>query len=77
MITKSNKHENKTRIPYTYSVGDKIMLEKPGKIPKMLKPRTGQHAVTKVNSNGTLAIRRGVITERIKIRGVTPYRDDP
>ena len=77
MITKSNKRENKTRIPYTYSVGDKIMLEKPGKIPKMLKPRTGPHAVTKVYSNGTLEIRRGVITERIKIRRVTPYRDDP
>ena len=43
----------------------------------MLKPRTGPHAVTKVYSNGTLEIRRGVITERVHIRRVTPYRDDP
>ena len=56
MITKSNKRENKTRIPYTYSVGDKIMLEKPGKIPKTLNLRTGPHTETKVYSNRTTEI---------------------
>ena len=69
-----------TRIPNNYSVGDKIILkrkEKPGKTPNMLKPCTGQHAVTKVNSNGTLKIKRGLIQECVNILCVTPYRDDP
>ena len=77
VITKSNIRENRTRIPHTYSVGDKIMLEKPGIIPKMLKPRTGPHTVTKVYSNGTIDIQRGPIRERVNIRRVTPYREDP
>ena len=77
IITKSNKCGNKKHIPHTYSVGDKSMLEKPSITKIMLKPQIGQHTVTKLYSNGTLKIKRGLIQECVNILCVTPYRDDP
>ena len=58
-----NKRENKNRIHHVYSEGDKVLLKKPGIIPKMDAPRTGPHLVTKVWSNGTVTIQCGAITE--------------
>lgn len=72
-----NVRENAKRIPHEYTPGDKVMLTKPGIIPKMEAPRTGPHIVKKVYSNGTVTIERGAITERVNIRRLTPFFDDP
>ena len=53
-INESNKKENKKRIQHQYKIGDKVLLEKPGKLAKLAQPRTGPHDVIKVYENGTL-----------------------
>ena len=72
-INDSNKRENAKRIAHKYKVHDKVLLEKPGKVPKMSRPRIGPYVVTKVFTNGTLNIRKGAVTQRVNIRRVTPY----
>jgi transposase InsO family protein len=76
-IDKSNAQENATRISHDYQVGDKVLVEKPGKIRKMSQPRTGPFEIIKVHTNGTVRIRRGNVTEQVNIRRLTPYFERP
>jgi len=39
-INQSNAQENRKRIPHTYKVGDKVLLELPGKVRKMSAPHS-------------------------------------
>jgi hypothetical protein len=73
-IIKNNQRENASRKDHEYKVGDKILLTKPGHIRRKLEnPREGPYDVTAVYSNGTIRIQRGVISERVNLRRVTPY----
>ena len=74
-INRNNRRENKTRIEHTYRVGDRVLLERPGILRKMSTPRTGPHKVEAVYTNGTIRIRKGVVSERVNIRRVHPYRE--
>ena len=76
-MNKNNQRENKARIPHNYNVGDKILLQKPGILPKMETRRQGPYKVDRVFSNGTLRIRRGAIREVVNIRRVTPFIEEP
>ena len=62
-IDKSNKAENKKRIAHDYEVGDKVLLNKPGILPKLAVPRTGPYDIIKVHTNGTVLIHKGVVSE--------------
>jgi len=72
-VTVNNKRENATRIAHQYKVGDKVLLAKPGIIPKLEHPRTGPYEITQVYTNGTVRIRRGILFERVNLRRLTPY----
>jgi hypothetical protein len=74
-IDKSNKQENRKRIPHTYNVGDKVLLEKPGKQGKMSAPREGPYEIVHVSTNGTVRIKKGIVIQRVNIRRLTPYFD--
>ena len=74
-INKSNTQENRKRIPHTYKVGDKVLLEKPGKVRKMSAPRDGPYNVVHVSTNGTIRIQNGPVVQRVNIRRLTPYFD--
>ena len=74
-IRRNNARENRTRKEHTYSVGDKVLLDKPGILRKLETPRTGPHKVEAVYANGTIRIRKGVVSERVNIRRVHPYYD--
>ena len=74
-INKSNTQENRKRIPHTYKVGDKVLLEKPGKVRKMSAPRDGPYNVVHVSTNGTVRIQNGPVVQRVNIRRLTPYFD--
>ncbi len=74
-INQSNAQENRKRLPYTYKVGDKVLLEKPGKVRKMSAPRDGPYNVVHVSTNGTVRIQKGVVIQRVNIRRLTPYFD--
>jgi transposase InsO family protein len=73
IINKNNRKENSTRILHLYSVGDQVLLTRPGIRPKLSTPRTGPHSVLRVHENGTVKIRRGHIEETVNIRRLTPY----
>ena len=49
--------------------------QRPGILRKMSTPRTGPHKVEAVYTNGTIRIRKGVVSERVNIRRVHPYRE--
>ena len=75
IINKSNKQENRKRIPHQYSVGDKVLLELPGKTRKMSAPREGPYEIVHVSTNGTVRIKKGIVIQRVNIRRLTPYFD--
>jgi RNase H-like domain found in reverse transcriptase/Reverse transcriptase (RNA-dependent DNA polymerase)/Integrase zinc binding domain len=74
-INQSNSQENQKRIPHTYKIGDKVLLELPGKVRKMSAPREGPYDVVHVSTNGTVRIKRGAVIQRVNIRRLTPYFD--
>jgi hypothetical protein len=77
LIDKSNSKENKSRIPYEYKLGSQVLLETPGILRKLSRPRTGPYPVTKVFKNGTIQIQEGVVSERVNIRRICPFQATP
>ena len=71
LINKNNARENAKRIPYTYRVGDKVLLRK-GTENKYEKPFEGPYVVRKVNDNGTVRLQMGAVTDTINIRRIEP-----
>ena len=72
IINKNNAKENRTRIPYKYKVGDKVLLKR-GTENKYEIPFSGPHLVTNVNDNGTTGIKNGAVSYTVNIRRVFPY----
>ena len=72
-INRNNERENRKRIDWDYVVGQQVLLDKPGIVPKLTSPRTGPYTITQVHANGTVTIQRGPTTERVNIRRITPY----
>ena len=72
-INRSNRKENSKRIAHDYSVGDQVLLAKPGKLNKLQAPRAGPYNVVQVNDNGTVNIQKGVVTQTVNIRRLQPY----
>ena len=66
LINKNNERENAKRIEYEYTVGDKVLL-RTGTENKYEHPYSGPHPVLKVNSNGTVRIQKGAVTETVNI----------
>ena len=77
IVNESNARENRSRIKHAHKVGDKVLLEKPGIIPKMSAPRTGPHIIQRVSTNGTVCIKDGIVTQRVNIRRLTPHFERP
>ena len=73
LIKKNNKNENKSRIPHTYRVNDKVMLRK-GTEYKYEAPYSGPHTILQVNTNGTVRLRVGSVTDTINIRRIEPFK---
>ena len=76
-IEHNNAVENSNRIEHTYEVGDNITYAKHGKLRKLVPPRRGPYQVTHVYTNGTVRIQRGRINERVNIRHIAPFVENP
>ena len=74
-INRNNKRENRDRVPHDYQTGEKVLLKKEGILRKLASPREGPHTVTRVYDNGTVHIKRGVVSERVNLQRVTPYNE--
>ena len=76
MINKSNTRENSKRLQHKYKTGDKVLLHKPGIIPKLSRPNDGPYIINAVHSNGTITINKSkAVTQTVNIRRVSPYFD--
>ena len=76
-IMKNNKKTNKKRVPHQYQIGEKVFVFKNEKNPpKLASPTTGPFEIIKVNENGTVIIRKGLIDECINIRRLQPYTQE-
>ena len=73
LIIQNNQKENCKLQHHVYSVGDLIMLEKPGKIAKLNKPHIDPHEFIQVITNSTVDICRGIIEEMVNIGHMLPY----
>ena len=73
LIAKNNKAENAKRIPHTYVQGDKVML-RTGTENKYEQPYSGPHKIEKVNTNGTVILNMGTVTDTVNIRRLDPYK---
>jgi transposase InsO family protein len=76
-VAKDNTRENKTRVPHVYNTGDLVLLTRPGILPKLSTPREGPYKILRVFTNGTVRIQRGIVSQRVNIRRITPYNDRP
>jgi hypothetical protein len=76
LIKKNNLNENAKRIPHTYEVGNKVMLRK-GSNNKYEQPYSGPHTILQVNTNGTVRLQMGTVTDTINIRRIDPYKGAP
>ena len=74
LIAKNNRAENSKRIPHAYSINDKVML-KIGTQNKYEQPYSGPHTILQVNSNGTVRLQMGAVTDTVNIRRIDPYKE--
>ena len=74
-ILQNNARENKGRVPQHYKQGSKVLLRKEGILRKLASPREGPFEITRVYDNGTVQIQKGVVSERVNIRRITPYNE--
>jgi len=73
---KDNVKENKSRLDYTHSVGDRVLTVDPISTKRKLERQTaGPFIVTRVHDNGTIRIQKGPVDETINIRRVIPFKE--
>ena len=70
IIAKNNARENKQRIPHTYRVGDRVMLNMKD------TPFDGPFTVRHVNDNGTVVLQMGSVLDTWNIRNIKPYNEN-
>jgi len=73
LIRKNNRIENSKRIPHQYKVGDQVMLEN-HQANKYEDPYKGPYRIQQVNTNGTVRLQMGAVTDTVNIRRLHPYR---
>ena len=75
IINKNNERENSKRIRYTYKEGDLILIKNYKKHKYGQAEYVGPYPVTRVNNNGTLRYKKGVVIDVVNIRNSVPYRE--
>ena len=73
LIRKNNRIENAKCIPYEYKVGDQVMLEN-HRANKYEQPYKGPYIILKVNTNGSVRLRMGAVTDTVNIRRIHPFK---
>ena len=68
--------ENKKCLSHDYKVNDNIIIYKDGIFRQLSSPFLGTYKIIEVYTNGTVRIKRDIVTERINIRRLTPYTAD-
>ncbi len=77
LTDRSNARENKGRIDYDYTVGQKVLLRKEG-ILRNAESRWHKNPwlIMTVHTNGTITVQSGNKVERMNIRRVKPFTEN-
>jgi hypothetical protein len=77
LIVQNNKKENAKRTPYTYQIGDRVMIHLNPHRKHGSAKYSGPHTLTAVKDNGTVTLRKdangGAVHETWNIRNLEPY----
>ena len=73
-IKYDNIRKNAKRLPYTYKVGEKVLVSTDALDKYSTTPYEGPYEIVEVNDNGTLRIKMGAVTDTVNIRRVHPYK---
>jgi hypothetical protein len=73
IIQKNNENENSKRIRHEYKVGDQVLLER-DKPNKYESPYEGPYTVEEVNTNGTVRLTMGAVTDVVNLRRLQPFK---
>ena len=77
MIQINNQKENNKRKIHTYSVQDQVLCEGKPTLSKYGSTEwSGPYTIVKVNKNGTIRVRKGIVTKTTNIRRVKPYNSN-
>jgi transposase InsO family protein len=74
-IDANNRNENRKRIPHHYRVGDQVLYRVDSMSKYSENPYNGPHTIVQVNTNGTVRLKMGAVTDTVNIRLLKPYRD--
>ena len=74
-VKDNNRRENSKRIRYSYRPGTKVLLDKGELTRKLVPDREGPYPVVKVYKNGTIKIRKGIVTQKVSIRRCVPFQE--
>ena len=74
---KDNVREDSKRMPYEYTVGEKILIvnKRYERNRKLSAPTKGPFVIVKINKNGTVVIERNQYYETINIRRIRPFKE--
>ena len=75
LIKAGNARENRTRIPHTYKTGDKVLIKNEQATKYGTTAYSGPYTVMSVNNNGTLRVRKGIVSDTFNFRNVHPYKE--
>ena len=75
LINENNRRENAKRQPYSYEVGDKILIRDAQKHKFGRDPYAGPYVICRINDNGTIQYQKGVTRDTVNIRNVHPYHE--
>ena len=73
LINMNNQRENAKRIPYTYQVNDKVLLERVKRTKYGEKEYNGPFTVLAVHDNGSAQIQKQNYSDVVNIRRLKPY----
>jgi len=77
LAIKDNARENSKRMPYEYTVGEKILIVSKHyeRTSKLSAPTKGPYVIVKINKNGTVVIERNQYHETINMRRIRPFKE--
>ena len=75
LININNKRENAKRIPYTYHVGQRVLIKAEQSAKYGSDSYLGPFIIEALHSNGTVRVNEGTVLDTYNIRNVTPYTE--
>jgi NADH:ubiquinone oxidoreductase subunit len=76
LINTNNSIENKKTIPYTYQIHEHVLCEgNPTSSKYGPAVWEGPYEIVKINDNGSVCIRKGILTDTVNLRIIKPYHN--